>query len=121
MLEKIRQSAQVLKITNVEVVKCSETDPNLPVKGVDLVLMVDVYHELAYPFEVMTKIRDALKPGGRVFVVEYRKEDPGVLIKEVHKVSVEQVKREMNAVGLAHAQTLEILPLQHIVIFKNPE
>ena len=121
MLQKIRQRALALKITNVEVVKCSETDPKLPVKGVDLVLMVDVYHELAYPFEVMTKIRDALKPGGRVFVVEYRKEDPGVLIKQVHKMSVEQVKKEMKAVGLTHVRTLETLPLQHIVIFKNPE
>jgi ubiquinone/menaquinone biosynthesis C-methylase UbiE len=121
MLQKIRQRAQALKITNVEAVKGSETDPKLPVKGVDLVLMVDVYHELAYPFEVMTKIREALKPGGRVFVVEYRKEDPGVPIKEVHKMSVEQVKREMNAVGLAHVQTLETLPLQHIVIFQKPQ
>jgi len=121
MLQKIRQRAQALKITNVEAVKGSEADPKLPVKRVDLVLMVDVYHELAYPFEVMTKIREALKPGGRVYVVEYRKEDPGVLIKEVHKMSVEQVKREMNAAGLAYVQTLEILPLQHIVIFKNPE
>ena len=121
MLLKIRQRAQALKITNVEAVKGSETDPKLPVKRVDLVLMVDVYHELAYPFEVMTKIREALKPGGRVYVVEYRKEDPRVLIKEVHKMSVEQVKREMKAAGLAYVQTLEILPLQHIVIFKNKE
>jgi ubiquinone/menaquinone biosynthesis C-methylase UbiE len=120
MLQKIRERAQALKLMNVEAVKGSETDPKLPVRGVDLVLMVDVYHELAYPFEVMTKVREALKPGGRVFVVEYRKEDPAVRIKEVHKMSVEQVKREMNAVGLVHVQTLETLPLQHIVIFKKP-
>ena len=120
MLQKIRERAQALKIKNVEAVKASETDPQLPVKRVDLILMVDVYHELAYPFEVMTKIREALKPGGRVFIVEFRKEDPDVHIKEVHKMSVEQVKREMNAVGLVHVQTLETLPLQHIVIFKNP-
>jgi ubiquinone/menaquinone biosynthesis C-methylase UbiE len=121
MLQKIRQRAQALKITNVEAVKGSEADPKLPVKRADLVLMVDVYHELAYPFEVITKIREALKPGGRVFVVEFRKEDPAVHIKEVHKMSVEQIKREMNAVGLVYVQTLETLPLQHIVIFKNPE
>jgi ubiquinone/menaquinone biosynthesis C-methylase UbiE len=121
MLQKIRQRAQALKITNVEAVKGTETDPKLPVKGVDLVLMVDVYHELAYPFEVMTKIREALKPGGRLFVVEFRKEDPGVRIAELHKMSVTQLKREMNAAGLAHMQTLETLPLQHIVIFKNKE
>src|SRR5438046_10633088 len=73
--------------------------------------MVDVYHELAYPFEVMTKIREALKPGGRVVFLEYRKEDPDVPIKLVHKMSVEQVKREMKAVGLAHMQTLETLQI----------
>jgi len=118
MLQAIRQRAQALKVTNVEAVKGSETDPHLPVQGVDLVLMVDVYHELAYPFEVMTKIREALKPGGRVVFVEYRKEDPAVPIKEVHKMSVEQIEKEMRAVGLAHVQTLESLPWQHIVIFK---
>jgi len=120
MLQTIRQRAQALKVTNVEAVKGSETDPNLPAKAVDLVLMVDVYHELAYPFEVMTKIREALKPGGRVVFVEYRKEDPDVPIKLVHKMSVEQVKREMKAVGLAHMQTLETLPLQHILVFEKP-
>jgi len=121
MLQTIRQHAQALKVTNVEAVKGSETDPNLPAKAVDLVLMVDVYHELAYPFEVMTKIREALKPGGRVVFVEYRKEDPDVPIKFVHKMSVEQVKREMKAVGLAHLQTLETLPLQHILVFEKPQ
>jgi ubiquinone/menaquinone biosynthesis C-methylase UbiE len=121
MLQTIRQRAQALKVTNVEAVKASETDPNLPVNRVDLVLMVDVYHELAYPFEVMTKIREALKPGGRVVFVEYRKEDPNVRINEVHKMSVEQVKREMKVIGLAHAKTLETLPLQHILIFEKPQ
>jgi len=85
----------------------------------DLVLMVDVYHELAYPFEVMTKVREALKPGGRVVFVEYRKEDPKVPIKEVHKMSVDQLKKEMTAVGLRHVRTVESLPSQHIVIFEK--
>ncbi len=62
--------------------------------------MVDVYHELAYPYEVMTKVCKALKPGGRVVFVEYRKEDPWVPIKEVHKMSVEQLEKEMRVVGL---------------------
>ncbi|HEV2494142.1 MAG TPA: class I SAM-dependent methyltransferase [Terriglobia bacterium] len=117
MLDTIRRRAQALKVTNVEEVKASETDPALPLNGVDLVLMVDVYHELAYPFEVMTKVRQALKPGGRVVFVEYRKEDPRVPIKEVHKMSVEQLEKEMSVVGLAHLRTVETLPLQHIVIF----
>jgi ubiquinone/menaquinone biosynthesis C-methylase UbiE len=119
MLNTLRTRAAALKATNVEVVQGSESDPHLPVAGVDLVLVVDVYHELAYPFEVMTKVCEALKPGGRVVFVEYRKEDPQVPIKEVHKMSVEQLEKEMNAVGLVRMSTVENLPLQHIVIFKR--
>ena len=107
------------KITNVEVVKGTESDPHLPVNGVDVVLMVDVYHELAYPFEVMTQVRKSLKRNGRVVFVEYRKEDPKVPIKEVHKMSVEQLEKEMKAVGLARVASVETLPFQHIVIFEK--
>lgn len=97
MLETIRGRAGALKVTNLEEIRASETDPKLPSSGVDLVLIVDVYHELAYPYEVMTKVREALKPGGRVVFVEYRTEDPRVPIKEVHKMSVDQLRKEMNA------------------------
>jgi ubiquinone/menaquinone biosynthesis C-methylase UbiE len=119
MLETIRRRATAMKLTNVEEVKGSETDLKLPVNGVDIVLMVDVYHELAYPFEVMTKVRKALKPGGRVVFVEYRKEDTQVPIKEVHKMSVEQLEKEMRVVGLARLRTVETLPWQHILIFEK--
>jgi ubiquinone/menaquinone biosynthesis C-methylase UbiE len=119
MLNTLRTRAATLKATNVEVVQGSEIDPHLPATGVDLVLVVDVYHELAYPFEVMTKVREALKPAGRVVFVEYRKEDPQVPIKEVHKMSVEQLEKEMKAVGLVRLRTVETLPLQHIVIFEK--
>jgi ubiquinone/menaquinone biosynthesis C-methylase UbiE len=119
MLEAIRQRASAMKVSNVEEVKASETNPKLPSNGVDIVLMVDVYHELAYPFEVMTKVSEALRPGGRVVFVEYRKEDPQVPIKEVHKMSVEQLDKEMSMVGLVRASTVETLPWQHIVIFKS--
>jgi precorrin-6B methylase 2 len=117
MLATIRQRAAALGVTNVEEVKDTETDPRLPLHSIDCVLLVDVYHELAYPFEVMTRVREALRPGGRVVFVEYRKEDTHVRIKEVHKMSVEQLTKEMNAVGLDRAQTVESLPSQHIVIF----
>lgn len=119
MLDTIRRRASELKITNVDEVKASETDPGLPANTVDLVLMVDVYHELAYPYEVMTRVHQALRPGGRVVFVEYRKEDPRVPIKEVHKMSVEQLEREMRVVGFRHLRTVETLPLQHIVIFEK--
>jgi len=119
MLETIRRRAVALKVTNVEEIKGSETDPKLPASGVDLVLMVDVYHELAYPFEVMTKVYQALKPGAEVVFVEYRKEDPRIPIKEVHKMSVDQLKKEMKAVRLSYVRTVETLPSQHIVIFEK--
>jgi ubiquinone/menaquinone biosynthesis C-methylase UbiE len=119
MLSTLRARAATMKATNVEVVQGSEVDPHLPAGAVNLVLVVDVYHELAYPFEVMTKVRESLKPGGRVVFVEYRKEDPAVPIKEVHKMSVKQLEREMSAVGLVRVRTVETLPLQHIVIFEN--
>jgi len=120
MLATIRQRAAALHVSNVEEVTGTETDPHLPAGAVDVVLMVDVYHELAYPFEVMAHVREALKPGGRVVFVEYRKEDPSIPIKEVHKMSVQQLEKEMNAVGLVHLRTVESLPSQHIVVFGKP-
>lgn len=117
MIATLRRRAADQKAANVEVIRGSECDPHLPAGGVDLVLMVDVYHELACPYEVMTAVRKALRPAGRVVFVEYRKEDPAVSIKEVHKMSVAQLEKEMTAVKLERLQTVEVLPLQHIVIF----
>jgi ubiquinone/menaquinone biosynthesis C-methylase UbiE len=117
MIATLRQRMITQKIKNVEIVKGAESDPHLPANGVDLVLMVDVYHELGYPFEVMTAVHQALKADGRVVFVEYRKEDPKVPIKELHKMSVEQLEKEMQAVGFARLRTVETLPFQHIVIF----
>jgi precorrin-6B methylase 2 len=117
MIEALRRRAKEQKVSNVEIIKGTESDPHLSASSVDVVLMVDVYHELAYPFEVMTAVRRALKPGGRVVFVEYRKEDPKVTIKQLHKMSVEQLEKEMREVGLVRLQTVETLPLQHIVIF----
>jgi ubiquinone/menaquinone biosynthesis C-methylase UbiE len=81
--------------------------------------MVDVYHEFDHPYEMMQAIKKSLKPGGRVVLVEYRKEDPKVPIKEVHKMSEEQIKKEMAVVGLDHVKTVGTLPRQHIAIFKK--
>ncbi len=119
MLDKLKKKAESLKVANVEGVLGTITDPKLPEKGVDLVLMVDVYHEFDHPWEMMQAIVKSLKPGGRVVLVEYRKEDPTVPIKEVHKMSEEQVKKEMEVVGLKHAKTVGTLPRQHICVFTN--
>ncbi|HLW54129.1 MAG TPA: class I SAM-dependent methyltransferase [Candidatus Angelobacter sp.] len=119
MVAALRRGAADRNAMNVEVTKGSERDPHLPANSVDLVLMVDVYHELSFPYEMMTAIRNALKPGGRMVFVEYRKEDPAVAIKEVHKMAVDQLKKEMGAVRLTYIRTVETLPLQHIVIFEK--
>jgi ubiquinone/menaquinone biosynthesis C-methylase UbiE len=117
MLDLLKAKAAKLKATNVEGVLGTIKDPKLPEAGVDLVLMVDVYHEFDHPWEMMQAIRKSLKPGGRVVLVEYRKEDPKVPIKEVHKMSEEQIKKEMTAAGLEHVKTVGTLPRQHIAIF----
>lgn len=119
MIAELKKRIEKQKVANVETVKCTETDPKLPEGGVDVVIMVDVYHELAFPYEVMTAIRKALKPGGRMVFVEYRKEDPKVPIKEVHKMSEEQLKKEMAVVGLSYLKTVGTLPRQHIAIFQK--
>jgi predicted methyltransferase len=81
--------------------------------------MVDVYHELEYPYEVMAEVRAALKPGGRVALIEYRAEDPQVAIKPVHKMSERQVRRELEAAGFRHLKTVRTLPLQHLIVFEK--
>jgi SAM-dependent methyltransferase len=95
-------------------------DVKLPPASVDLAVLVDVYHELAYPYEVMRSVVRALKPGGRVVLVEYRGEDPDVPIKALHKMSVAQIRREMSALPLTWVATSERLPQQHIVVFQSP-
>jgi SAM-dependent methyltransferase len=117
MLEILRRRAVRENLTNVGLVQSTDTDPKLPMGRVDLVLLVDVYHELAFPYEVMTKIRDALKPSGRVVLVEFRAEDPRVPIKAVHKMSEAQAVKEMQAAGLRHLETIESLPIQHLIVF----
>jgi precorrin-6B methylase 2 len=119
MIKELQKNAEAKKVTNVEIVKGTEKDPKLSEATVDILIMVDVYHELAFPYETMISIRKGLKPGGRVVFVEFRKEDPKVPIKEVHKMSEEQIKKEMAVVGLTHVKTVEVLPWQHIAIFKK--
>jgi precorrin-6B methylase 2 len=119
MLAIIKGKVKKRGLKNVEVVKCTETDPKLPKASVDLVFMVDVYHELNFPFEVGEKLVDALKPGGRMVFVEYRLEDDNVPIKLVHKMSQKQVLREMEPFPLRHVETQNHLPWQHVIIFEK--
>ncbi len=119
MLRIIAERAKRDGIDNVTTVLATPSDPNLEPNSIDLLFMVDVYHELEFPFEVMTKAREALKPGGRVALIEYRAEDPAVMIKPVHKMSERQIIRELTAAGFRHRKTLRTLPLQHLVLFQK--
>jgi SAM-dependent methyltransferase len=106
-------------LTNVVPILGSTDDPKLPAASVDLVLMVDMYHEFDFPAEIMEAICRSVKPGGRVVFVEYRGEDPAVPIKPLHKMTELQVKKEMSALPLDWVQTIEVLPRQHIIIFRK--
>jgi SAM-dependent methyltransferase len=108
-------------ITNVEPILASVTKPNLPDDTVDLALMVDAYHEFEYPREVMEGVVRSLKPGGRVVLVEYRRENPLIPIKALHKMSQNQARKEMKAVGLRWLETKNFLPQQHLMVFEKPK
>ena len=119
MLQKLRANTQREKLSNVETVQGTEADPKLPPNTMDLVLLVDVYHEFSQPQAMLDKIRESLKPDGRLVLLEYRKEDPKVPIRPAHKMSVAEVKTEVEAEGFKLDQVIEKLPRQHIIIFRK--
>ena len=119
MLDLMRDAARKNGITNVEPVLGTIEDPKLPEGGVDVVLMVDAYHEFDHPREMMLAIVKSLRPGGRVIDLEYRGEDPDVPIKPHHKMTQAQAIKEMAAVGLTHVKTYDDLPQQHLMVFQK--
>jgi ubiquinone/menaquinone biosynthesis C-methylase UbiE len=119
MLALIRQRMKSRNIANVEPIQGTQTDPKLPPGSVDMILMVDVYHEFEFPFEMTEAMIRALKPGGRLIFVEFRLEDPKVPIKLVHKMTEKQVRKEMEPHPVTWVETLETLPWQHVIVFKK--
>jgi ubiquinone/menaquinone biosynthesis C-methylase UbiE len=119
MLQKLHAKSQREKLSNVETVQGTESDPKLPPNTMDLVLLVDVYHEFSQPQAMLDRIRESLKPDGRLVLLEYRKEDPKVPIRPEHKMSVAEVKTEVEAEGYKLDQVIEKLPRQHIIIFRK--
>ena len=117
MLQMLASRLAKKKISNVTLVQGDVDDPKLPPSSVDLEIMVDVYHEFSQPQAMLRKLRTALKPAGRMVLVEYRKEDPTVPIKFEHKMSVAEAKMEVEAEGFALSKVDESLPRQHILIF----
>lgn len=121
MITALNARKKKLNNTNVEVVKGSITSPNLPENSVDLALMVDVYHELEYPVEVLQAIRKSLKKDGQILLIEYKGEDPAVAIRPLHKTTVAGLNKELGANGFKLACEGKFLPIQHFLLYKKKD
>lgn len=119
MLRLLEEHARKAGLQNIRPVLASVRSTGLAAQSVDLALLVDVYHELEFPFEVMQDVVRSLRPGGRVVLVEYRAEDPKVPIKPLHKMSQAQVKKEMTPHPVVHEATSDVLPWQHVLVFRK--
>ena len=118
MLSLIQRRAKQEMLQNIVPVLGAIDDPKLPSGSLDLALMVDVYHELSSPQAFVRRLREALKPEGRLVLIEFRKEDPRVPIREEHKMSLAQVRDELSADGYAIDKVIDVLPWQHIIVLK---
>jgi ubiquinone/menaquinone biosynthesis C-methylase UbiE len=121
MLDIIRKRMKKENVENIEPVLGTETDPKLPADRVDLILMVDVYHEFTFPYEMTVALTKALKPRGRLVFVEFRREDETVPILLAHKMTEKQVRAEMAPHPLKHVKTINSLPWQHVIFFEKEE
>jgi len=121
MLTLLRERARAADVGNVEPILGSLVDPGLPDGEVDLILLVDVYHELSHPVHVLRELREALKPDGRIALVEFRLEDPEVPIKLLHKMSKEQILVEFPANGFELVEEFDELPWQHLMFFRRDD
>jgi predicted methyltransferase len=121
MIEILERRIKAEGLTNVTPILGGMDDPRLPPRSIDLAIMVDVYHELQQPQVFLQRLKGTFKPGGRLVLLEFRKEDPKVPILEVHKMSVAEVKAEMEAEGFVLDKVIETLPWQHILIIRVKE
>ena len=121
MLEMLRNNAREAGVSNIKPIRATQSDTKLPDAKVDLILMVDVYHECSNPETTLKGLFKALKPLGRLVLVEFRGEDPEVPIKPEHKMTLGQVRREVEPQGFIFKDSLEFLPWQHVIIFEKPD
>jgi ubiquinone/menaquinone biosynthesis C-methylase UbiE len=119
MLDQLGRNMRDRKITNVRPVLGTIDDPKLPKASLDLVLLVDVYHEFSEPEKMLDRIRESLKPNGRLVLLEYRAEDPKIPIRPEHKMTLKQVQAEVQPEGFRFDQSIEVLPEQHIIVFRR--
>ena len=117
MLMAIEKTKEFRKVENIKTILGTEKTVELPKNSVDKILMVDVYHEFSFPVEMINSIKNALKPNGELFLIEYRAEDLKVPIKRIHKMTEEQAVKEMKAAGLVLKENIDNLPWQHCMIF----
>jgi ubiquinone/menaquinone biosynthesis C-methylase UbiE len=120
MLDLLQQNVARARLSNVTPVLGTATDPNLPPGSLDLALMVDVYHEFSHPQLMLRRLHAALKPGGRLVLLEYRAEDPDVPIRPEHKMTKAQVKLEVELEGFRQQRVYDDLPWQHLIVFTRP-
>ena len=117
MLMAIEKTKEFKKVENIKTILGTEKTVELPKSSVDKILMVDVYHEFSFPVEMINSIKNALKPNGELFLIEYRAEDLKVPIKRIHKMTEEQAVKEMKAAGLVLKENIDNLPWQHCMVF----
>lgn len=119
MLAILKERAAKANLKNIVAVLGSESDPELPKNSIDLILLVDVYHEFSQPQKMLRRMGEALKSDGRLVLLEYRKEDPHIPVRSEHKMSVDEVRTELEAEGFKLEKVLNDLPRQHILIFRR--
>ncbi len=119
MLDILDKRLKSGRVTNVQLILGSPDDPKLPPASVDLALLVDVYHELSQPQAMLKRLHEALKPGGRLVLLEYKKEDPSIPIRPEHKMSVKEAKMEVEPEGFRLGRVDDGLPWQHVLIFNR--
>lgn len=120
MLDHLKEEAARRNITNVLPHLGAVDDIKMEADTLDAVLMVDAYHEFSHPAEMLQSIRKALKPGGKIYLLEYRAEDPDVPIKPLHKMSKAQAVKEFESLGFEFVESKPELPWQHLLVFKKP-
>jgi FkbM family methyltransferase len=120
MLAIIEQRSTAQSISNIERILATSQDPGLPREAINMALFVDAYHEFEWPNEVMRAIYASLVPGGKVVLIEYRAEDRAVPIKRLHKMTEQQARKELAAIGFDFVENLDLLPQQHFLIFQKP-